>query len=69
MSRARIWDGDILVRAWKRKPRDPDAKPLIMRTSEEKAHGLNWYLPARIVRARWNAAVNAAVNARERKGE
>lgn len=45
MSKYRIWHKGKLVPAYKQKPKNTKAKPLTVRSAEERKIGLNWYLP------------------------
>ena len=45
-SKYRIWDKGILVPAYTRKPKDPRAIALGVRTLEERQIGLKYYIPA-----------------------
>jgi hypothetical protein len=45
-SKYKIWDKGELVPAWTRKPKNPEAKRLEVRTLEEAKLGICWYLPA-----------------------
>ena len=45
-SKYRLWDKGILVPAYTRKPKDPRAIALGVRTLEERQIGLKYYIPA-----------------------
>ncbi len=42
-----IWDNNILVPAYKRKPKDPRAELIGARTIQEGKLGLHYFIPAR----------------------
>ncbi len=44
-SKYQIWDDGILCPAWTRKPKNPMARPLGVRTIEEAKLGIRYYIP------------------------
>ncbi len=45
-SKYRIWDDNVLVAAFCRRPKDPRAIKLTVRNAQERALGIKYYIPA-----------------------